>query len=129
YLRVTQGGPPGTYGLVVHFSNPQVPPLSLVLDVDEPSPTDVGEDPEVERVAAFRMQAISPSPVVETGMLRVDLARAASLTLTVFDVAGRKVREIASGAPRVAGQHVFVLDARSLRAGVYYVRMQAAALD
>ena len=68
------------------------------------------------------------SPFSAATRIRFDLPQPAEFQLTVFDVAGRAVRELAAGS-RPAGRHEVIWDGRrgdgnELSAGVYLVRLR-----
>jgi flagellar hook assembly protein FlgD len=68
------------------------------------------------------------SPFNAATRIRFDLPQPAEFQLTVFDVAGREVRQLAAGS-RPAGRHEVTWDGRrgdgsALSAGVYLVRLR-----
>ena len=85
----------------------------------------VGEPGIAPRPRTFAV----PNPFSRTTTLSVVLDDAASLTVEVFDVGGRRVRALARDAERGVGTHAFVWDGRDadghvVPAGVYYHRVQ-----
>ncbi len=126
-LHVTQNGPLGTYAVQVQFTDPQVSPLALTLDIDQAGTTDATVvAPAPERVA---LHVVRPNPVVLAGSVAVDLTTTSTLDLRIYDVAGRQVRDLARNKTRDAGRHFFAFDARSLPSGVYYLRMVVQSFD
>jgi hypothetical protein len=121
-LHVEQSGPTGTYGIEVQFTNPQVAPLQLTIDIDEAGVTGV-EDSVQPTPERFALLPVRPNPVVQGGSFWVDLADAGTLDVSIYDVTGRRVRDLAANQLRAAGRHLFVFDARAFSSGVYYVRM------
>ncbi len=70
----------------------------------------------------FTISPIIPNPVGTTASLSVSLVQSTPLTIEVFDVLGRKVRDVYSGQ-KASGEHPFFIDAKSLRSGLYFVRI------
>lgn len=70
--------------------------------------------------------AIAPNPA--TGPLTVSFAlgRAAAARVAVYDLAGRRVAELAAGAFGSGPHEVSWLPGRGVPSGVYYVRLEAA---
>jgi choice-of-anchor B domain-containing protein len=74
-----------------------------------------------------------PNPFGSSTTLSYRLRRAADVSLTVHDAAGRRIRALHVGADG-AGTHTLVWDGnddagRSVASGVYFVRLRAGALD
>ena len=63
-----------------------------------------------------------PNPFNEETEIHFDLSRDSHVTLTVFDVLGRKVRQLAD-TNFEAGAHFLTLKARNLSSGVYFIRL------
>lgn len=79
--------------------------------------------------AAVSLEAARPSPFSDRTVLGFTLARAASATLAVYDVGGRRVRTLARG-PLPAGTHRLSWDGRDDRGaavapGAYLVLLEA----
>ena len=73
---------------------------------------------------------VAPNPFVDRIGLQLSLAHAGPVDVVVYDVLGRTVRHIATGAWLLAGTHSISWDGRSDRgagcsAGVYFVRARA----
>ena len=69
-----------------------------------------------------------PNPVRGATTLRFSLPSAAGVRLAIYDVRGRRVREVVSG-PRPAGVHTVVWDlhdeqGKAVGAGVYFARLE-----
>lgn len=78
------------------------------------------------------MLAPRPSPFGSATRIAFDLPSAATVTLRIHDVTGRRVRTLVSGTVLAAGRHEQPWDGRddagaSVQAGVYLVRLQAGA--
>lgn len=77
----------------------------------------------VTRVGEFGLGPVSPQPVLRSASVLLDLPDAAVVTAALFDVSGRRVVELARGAPMDAGRHVLTFDRGSLGSGVYFLRV------
>jgi len=115
----TLGAGPGEgglwYGALFAFPK-QCPATTAVAD---PLPTPIAQSALLED--AF------PNPFAGTTSIAFDLPRAAPVTLTVYDAAGRCVRTLIDGQ-RPAGRHELGWDGRSasgraLSSGVYFLRL------
>ncbi len=67
---------------------------------------------------------ISPSPARIDPIIQFVLSAECKIHMTLYDVTGRVVEEIASGH-RDAGLHTEILGTEGLREGVYFLRLQA----
>ncbi len=65
----------------------------------------------------------APNPFNPRTTIRYDLAVAGTVSLRLFDLRGRMVRELAQG-PRPAGAHAVLLDGDDLASGIYLVRLE-----
>ena len=70
----------------------------------------------------------SPNPALGSLTLRFSLPRGARVTMAIYDLMGRRVRELASGA-RASGDHAVAWDLRDdfgqpVGAGVYWARLE-----
>lgn len=72
---------------------------------------------------AFEVTA-RPNPARGRASVRVALPTARAARVAVYDVLGRRVATLHDG-PLAVGEHPFALDAGTLRAGVYLVRVEA----
>ena len=84
--------------------------------------------PEVP-VAAFRLLPNRPNPFNPRTEIRFELARSGSPNVAVFDVRGRKVRDLLSDQPLAAGVHTLVWDGRDdagrdVASGLYVCRVE-----
>jgi hypothetical protein len=80
--------------------------------------------------AALRIDAVAPYPAAGPAALRFSLPRAADVALAVFDLSGRRVRELVRG-PLPAGTHVARWDGRdaagrAVASGFYFARLEGA---
>ena len=76
--------------------------------------------------ATVAIGAAIPNPAATSARVPFSIEAASDVTMTVFDVLGRKVSTIAEGA-YAAGSHDATLDASALSPGTYVVRLQAGA--
>jgi len=87
--------------------------------------------PEAPPPVSF-LGPVAPNPFTAGTTVRFGLAQAAAVAVDVYDVAGRRVRQLAGGVPYPAGLHALEWDARddegrTVRAGVYFCRLRAGA--
>jgi len=78
--------------------------------------------------ARTRIAAVSPNPFNPRTRITLELSRAGSTTLEVYDGSGRRVRRLAEG-PLAAGRHRVVWDGRDddgrgVASGTYYARLR-----
>ena len=81
--------------------------------------------------ARVRLRAPSPNPFNPRTRIRFSLDRGAVVRMDVHDTAGRRVRTLLDGVPRMAGEHSVVWNGaddrgRRVASGVYTVRLRAA---
>ena len=69
----------------------------------------------------YALEKVYPNPFNPSTNVTVALPEAADLTVTVFNVMGQQVTELARGTFS-AGMHDFVLDGFALSSGVYFVK-------
>ncbi|MFV1884311.1 MAG: T9SS type A sorting domain-containing protein [Balneola sp.] len=72
----------------------------------------------------FRLLQNYPNPFNPSTEIAFQLARDAQVTLTVYDMLGRKVQTLVNGR-RSAGFHVTRFDASALSSGVYFYRLES----
>ncbi len=81
---------------------------------------------EETQVAPLTLLVADPNPFTVNTTIRYEVPRDAFVTLTVYDILGRKVATLVS-SQRTAGTHQANLDGRALPSGVYLCRMSAGA--
>jgi hypothetical protein len=86
-------------------------------------PSLLGTAPPLAK-AELALAAPSPNPIRASGRIEWTLPRESNARLSVLDVQGREVARLADGV-QSPGRHSVDLDARALRAGVYFLRLQA----
>lgn len=72
----------------------------------------------------FLLLQNSPNPVQARSNIRFAMPEPGSVSLKIFDVAGRLVKTIIDGTTYPAGWHQVTLDASSFASGVYFYRIQ-----
>ena len=87
--------------------------------------------PAIGNGSAFTLAANRPNPFEERTSIRFSLPAAGSHSLTVFDVAGRRVRTL-SGGHRSAGAHEVIWDGRNdsgnrVPSGVYFYTLRSSS--
>ncbi|MCB1163197.1 MAG: T9SS type A sorting domain-containing protein [Candidatus Latescibacteria bacterium] len=80
--------------------------------------------------SSFRLAGNFPNPFNPKTEIRFSLPETAAVTLTVFDLQGRQVRELGAGAQMTAGDHVLTWNGKSdageaVASGVYFYRLSA----
>ncbi len=85
--------------------------------------TALGNQP-TETPEAFRLLGNYPNPFNPTTTISYDLPRTSDATLTIFDVLGKQIKEIASGT-KAAGSYEVSFDATGIPSGIYFYRLQA----
>ncbi len=86
----------------------------------------VGIDP-LSSPAVIDFAPVAPNPALSAATLRFSLAHSARFSLAIFNAAGRRIREVASG-PASEGAHAFTWDLRDdsgrvADSGVYFARL------
>ena len=79
---------------------------------------------------SFRIYPPEPNPSRSGATIRLDLPALQQVSIVIFDLAGRKVRTLASIRELPAGRHRFAWDGVDdagvpLRSGLYIVRVSA----
>ena len=87
----------------------------------------LGVDPAASGTA-FSLGPMAPNPVPGRSRLSYVVPRSAHVRLTLLDVQGRELVVLADGG-REAGRYTLSLDARALRPGLHFVRLQAPSTD
>lgn len=85
--------------------------------------TDVGEG-VVGQPERFALESAYPNPFNAMTTLRYSLVQSGQVELAVYNTAGRRVAELASGT-RQAGAHQVSWDAQGLSTGMYFVHLRS----
>jgi hypothetical protein len=141
YTNLTQSvpdyAPEGSYSFVARVGYPtqyiedsfefsKLGAVSGRMNLDDWSATgwiaeDVASPTSSELPERFVMNTAYPNPFNSTTMISVALPESVSLTVTVFNITGQLVAELANGQ-FTAGQHSLTFDASGLASGLYFVR-------
>ena len=79
----------------------------------------------VDQVDAHRLAlTVNPNPILSDGRIEAELDEPRHVVISVFDVLGRQVAQVADQT-LPSGLHRYPLDASRFPAGVYFVRMSA----
>ncbi len=78
--------------------------------------------------------SIAPNPVRDRARFEIDLPQASRVRVVVYDLAGRRVRELSQSTPFSAGRHAVSWDlsdraARRVRPGLYFYRVTAGSRE
>jgi len=76
----------------------------------------------------FHLNAIYPNPFNSVTRIGFSMNLPGFVSLKLYDVNGRSVRELVN-APMANGNHTAMLDASSLSAGTYFVRLQVGEFN
>lgn len=92
---------------------------SFALDLTGP----VGRDTPLPQAARVRLAPPYPNPARSAAVIAFDLPAAASVSVSLYDVLGRRVRLLDSGF-RPAGTHQLVVTTEDLPSGLYVCRLE-----
>jgi len=96
--------------------------------------SDVSSDEPTALPGQFRLQQNYPNPFNPTTTIEYDLSRQETVTLTVYDILGRKVKTLMDNRPQHAGRHWVVwngadANGRPVSSGIYFYRLTAGAFS
>jgi ligand-binding sensor domain-containing protein len=77
----------------------------------------------------FDLSPSYPNPFNPSTTIQYQLPQQETVSLEVFDMAGRKVRTLIAGEQQKVGTHTMRFDASNLSSGVYFVRIQAGTFQ
>ncbi len=75
--------------------------------------------------AGIALGPVAPNPFRTTARISFTLARPATVTLALYDIAGRRSRHLLSGVAMTPGRHDLPLSSDGLEPGVYFLRFEA----
>ncbi|MDH4037936.1 MAG: T9SS type A sorting domain-containing protein [Candidatus Krumholzibacteria bacterium] len=75
----------------------------------------------------FFMAAPAPNPIATSARLNFSLEEDGPVTITVYDVAGRRVQTLIDGQHTPRGWHSIDLNSSGYASGVYFLKMQSNA--
>ncbi len=116
--------PSGPQGYAIHVSGlvaPETPPTAV-----EPTLLTGG-------AGETRLAQNHPNPFMQSTMVRFSIGKSVNATVSVYDIAGRRIRTLAAGAFD-PGEYQVNWDARDERgervsAGIYFTRLQGTGVD
>jgi hypothetical protein len=89
--------------------------------------TVTGVDPGPTAVPAFALYEAYPNPFSGSATLGYELEEASTVTVAVYDVAGRKVADVMNARSLPAGPGQLSLTSADLPSGVYFVKLSTPA--
>jgi len=126
FQSVTVTGPaPGRDGFTVLAGGTATAP-SIVRIMEEDLAVAVGE-PVKAPAGALEFASPFPNPAIDHVRLRWSLARATTMCLDLFDLGGRRVRQVIPSQMMAAGPHEIEIPLAGLGAGLYFARLAGAA--
>lgn len=85
-------------------------------------------DDNHEIITEYKLHPVWPNPFNPVTRVQVDLLADTRLELSVYNILGRKVAELASGNYS-AGMKTFTFDGRELSSGVYFVKLNSPVFN
>jgi subtilisin family serine protease len=124
---------PGTYNYKVVGFATAVANFTLTSTLTKFTTPNAKALPEMEPArsphpATFALEPSVPNPFNPRTLIRYALPMESRVTLTVYDVMGRRVAQLVDGAQQSAGLREVVFDGGALPSGLYFARMQAAGV-
>lgn len=83
----------------------------------------------VENSRSFSLEQNYPNPFNPTTSIRFSLPANSTVSLTVFDISGRKVATILNNENMPQGNHIHSFDASNLASGTYLYRLEVASVN
>ncbi|MCA9758692.1 MAG: T9SS type A sorting domain-containing protein, partial [Candidatus Eisenbacteria bacterium] len=78
--------------------------------------------------ARFRLGSVSPQPATDHAWIQLELLGAETVSATLHDATGRRVREVLHGT-LTAGEHSIDLPVVGLPRGLYFLRLQIGVAE
>ena len=103
---------------ILASSTTGVESFDIRLDMQTGETIVVGVEDEVPTAGGFRIDPIYPNPVSTTASIPVIMARAEAVSLTVYDILGRRVVTLVNGV-LPAGRHEVAWTPSGIPAGMY----------
>jgi hypothetical protein len=103
----------------ITYGDKTTPEKTVVISVKEPSGI---EDNEIQP-SVFELFQNYPNPFNPMTQIRFSLAKTAEVKLSVYNISGQLVSQLASGV-RQAGYHTVNFDGSKLNSGVYYYTLE-----
>ncbi|MEM1320301.1 MAG: T9SS type A sorting domain-containing protein [Bacteroidota bacterium] len=101
----------------------------FTIEEDPACPDDFVVAPNVATVkpeALGLSMQVSPNPTKGQGQIRYTLEEATAVTLELYDLQGRRVRQLERAQPHTAGYHEVDVDLSDLESGTYMVSLSTA---
>jgi len=73
------------------------------------------------------LMGLAPNPLRDHGVVELNLEASSTVSISVFDLAGREVARILQAADYQAGLHTIPIDLSGQRAGLYFIRATAGS--
>ena len=89
--------------------------------------TDVANEDEFGVPARFALEQNYPNPFNPSTNIKFALPKASEVTLTVYDMLGRKVATLLNGKQMKAANHTVQFNASALASGMYIYRLEAGS--
>jgi hypothetical protein len=80
-----------------------------------------------DRPASIELGPVWPNPVRTEGRMRFTLVRASRVSLALYDIAGRRARQVLDDKLFPAGAHDAAIPTAGLEPGVYFAHLRAGA--
>lgn len=84
-------------------------------------------EPENDLPKAITLAQNYPNPFNPSTTISFELPESQQVSLTVYDVTGRRVATLLNGETRQSGEHTITFDASNLASGIYLYRLSTAA--
>lgn len=94
-------------------------PIAVSTDSQGNILTDIATESSINKIN------LSPNPFNSKAEIKLSLVQSASIQIELQDVLGRKIRTISSTQRLSEGLHTFTIDGQELKAGIYFVSVQA----
>jgi hypothetical protein len=113
------------------FTNPLWLDFNPVIAIDPGNPADPGDPGNAAHPnAVFILSPAAPNPAVASTAIRFRIGKPATVTLTIHDLVGRRVRCLLEARPLPAGPHTTLWDGRNdggspVANGVYAIHLTA----
>ncbi len=88
--------------------------------------TDTAVNPGPQVPYQFKLAQNYPNPFNPSTNISYTIPSDARVTLTIYDVTGRKVAVLINGAVKSSGSHLYTFDASKLASGMYLYRLQVS---
>jgi Secretion system C-terminal sorting domain len=122
-IKATGGVTSGSYTVNVYGKGPNGTPVHLRTIALTVTPVGLSSN-QNEVPDEFYLYQNFPNPFNPTTMIRFDIAKAGLVTLSVYDVTGKKVTELINENLH-AGKHSIDFNAANISSGVYFYKIDA----